>query len=199
MKTGMKIAAIAALLPLLCGWARADSFLRPIVSFDSPTTDGFKDTVGYGFVAGTYLGENRTHELSFEFHYNDWDYSSSYAGYSVKGSERNMPYLLNYRYHFGAGTDKARFYVGPSLGFTKTRLNVDATLSDAILRVESSDWAFSWGGSAGVLINLTDQTDLDLGYRYLNTDGRNVTVTGTTVHIDDRKTHMLYAGLNIRF
>jgi opacity protein-like surface antigen len=195
----IKILAAGLLLAALCSSASAESFFRPLFSFDSPVNTGFGSTGGYGFVTGARLGAAQEHELSFEWHYNRWNVSASYDRFSVSGGETNMPFLLNYRHHFGTSADQIRFYAGPALGLTSTKLSLNATAPGSLVSVDNTAWAFTASGSLGVLIKLTDKTDLDLGYRYLWTKGRDFSVGPTSVSVDDRQTHMVYTGLNFRF
>ena len=203
MNMKLRILAATALLATLGGTARAESFVRPILSYDSPTNAGFGSAMGYGVAFGTWFGAGKDHEVSFEWHYTDWNYSQPYSGYSVAGGEKNMPLLVNYRYQSGNAQSPVRFYIGPSLGFTRTHLQVTANFptfapGPAIV-VDETDWSFTWSGATGIIVKISDRADLDIGYRYLHFQGRNFGVGSSNVVVDDHKANIAYLGVNFRF
>ncbi len=199
MNTKVKFVALATLFSALIAPVLAEGFVRPSLLFISPTMEGASTTTGVSCAVGGRLGAQLEHEWSVEGAFAKWDESANYAGYSVSGDLRYKVLLANYRYYFGNGDAPARFYVGPSAGFACTTAGVHAIGDNWNVAVSDSTWSATWAASAGVTIRLAPRVDLDVGYRYLFVKGNDVTVSGTTVTLDDAKAHILYAGVSFRF
>lgn len=199
MNTKTTIVALATLLTALAGTARAEGFLRPSLLFVSPTMSGASTATGFGLAAGGRFGAKAEHELSLEGDWVKWDESATYAGFHVSGSLKYQPLLLNYRYYFGTTESPARFYLSPTAGFACTTAEVNAIGTDVNLAVSDSTWSAAYGAGVGVAIRLAPKVDLDLGYRFLHVKGSSVTISGTTVTLDDANAHILYAGVGFRF
>jgi opacity protein-like surface antigen len=173
-------------------------FIRPLVYWVHPTAEGYSDAGAAGLSFGAVSGAKKEHEISVEFAYTYWSSSQTAPGFSVSGKEHYLPILMNYRYLFGSEQSKVRFYVGPSIGFTRNWIEVKGRSNYATYSVTTGDWSFTVSGSAGVLIKLANKIDLDVGYRYLHSDGGKYTVAGYRFEGEAGKAHMFYGGLNFR-
>ncbi len=199
MNTTTKLVALATLFTALSGSANAEGFVRPSLLFVSPTMAGASTATGFGFAAGGRFGPRSEHEISLEGDWVKWDESASYAGYRVSGALKYTPILVNYRYYFGSAASPARFYLSPTSGFAGTTAEVSAIGPEVNLGIGDTTWSFAWGAGAGVAIRLAPKIDLDVGYRFLCVKGSDVTISGTTVTLDDARAHILYAGVSFRF
>ena len=76
---------------------------------------------------------------------------------------------------------------------------IEASGPGVFVKDDSIETFFTLAANAGVDIRLTQKLSLNLGYRYLYIDARKTELLGSTFHLDDFKSHLVTAGLNIRF
>lgn len=128
--------------------------------------------------------------------------SNAGGGYTIYEDleVKNVPAMLNYRYLFLKKASPVRIYVGPSLGFNRVTITDRARLtfrntSVATGQIGESNTSFTWGGTAGVLVKVSDTVNFDLGYRYLNTKAKftKYALTGAV------ETNMVGVGLDLIF
>ena len=157
----------------LSGLTRAESFIRPTGAYYIFSDSKYSDKAGFGIVGGSTYGGQNAHEFSLEWDYVKWSYLSEppagiMGGTVTSGSGNFQPVLFNYRYRLGGENAKLRFYVGPSLGCTRTRGNLTASNASAYYASGSyNKWSLTYGANAGVQINLLQNLSLDAGIRYL--------------------------------
>ncbi len=187
MNTKIKIAAVAAFFALGLSAYAQSGFIRPELSLVMPTTKAgqfeakLKSTVGYGIAAGVVFGAQDEQEIGVSLSLADVKGSiSSSTPFNFLGTNyttgsdsvklKTMPVLLNYRYYFGAKADGTRFYVGPSVGYTKVKFTevMVGTRPGYIDTLTITDFenGFTWALSLGLAVKLADKTDLDVGYRF---------------------------------
>ncbi|MEZ5773567.1 MAG: outer membrane beta-barrel protein [Hyphomicrobiaceae bacterium] len=88
-------------------------------------------------------------------------------------------------------------FLGGGIGIASVDFSDHMAGGAALL--SDSDTGFAWNLTSGVDIALTESTDLELGYRYMQISGIDVTALSgqkSTVDLDD---HMLFAGIKMRF
>ena len=178
----------------------AESYLRPIISNVSPSTEGYSNAVAGGLSAGFYWGPRGQHEINYEWGYTYWDSKGvlSNMGYAIR--ETFMPHLINYRFNLRLSeSNNYSWYLGPSLGFTNNKVTIEATSGSQRVSFSQADWSFTFGGTTGINLRLTDRIDLDLGYRYLSVKGAKYTVSGVTFESQNAHANIVYAGIGFRF
>jgi opacity protein-like surface antigen len=198
MNTITKTAACAAML-LLNLPVFAEGFVRPLVEFISPETDGYSTRAGVGAVVGSQFGKQEEHELSFEAAGTQWNTARVSSVGAVALQERFVTCLLNYRYHFGPATAPVRFYAGPSLGYTNNDVSGAVTGAHGVTAGRESIWNLTWSGSAGLTFKLSEKIELDVGYRFLHVQPRDTTLAGYAFKGEAVKAHVVYAGVGFRF
>jgi len=185
-----------------CAFA-AEAFVRPVVSYVKPSGDGYSSSTAIGLAAGVYLGAQSEHEINLEFAYTKWDLHESYGGpLHLEGEEKFLPVLVNYRYYVRddtAALKATRFYLGPCVGMTRTKLDFTFTGSGVRFASNDSDWVFTYGGSTGFVTKLGGRFELDLGYRYLRLDQSDYSAPGTTLKGKNSSAHVFSAGVGFRF
>ncbi len=179
--------------------ARAETFVRSVAYYVHPTAEGYDDNGAAGLAVGRSFGAQAEHELSFELAYTRWTESFSGYGAAVSGSEHYLPLLANYRFYTGSKQDKARFFAGPSIGFTRAWVDIHGVSGSQSFSINSVDWAFTWSGVAGVSIRLTEKLNLDFGYRYLAAEKTTYSAFGYSIETEGAKAHMGYAALSCKF
>lgn len=165
-------------------------FIRPAYTRAEFVKGG---SISGGLNGGTVaagLFSNGVHEFSLETGYlgglatGPLDDGSTYTG---TANLAPLPWI-NYRYYIPLGSDKFRFHIGPTIGATYLKLDVDGVGSD-------SCFLFTYGGGGGLTLNLTEKLVLDANYRYLmHTDASMFGGTVTTP-----ATHFISAGLSYTF
>jgi opacity protein-like surface antigen len=114
---------------------------------------------------------------------------------------------------FNGYYDIARFdritpYVGAGVGLAYNKTGgVSFTGNPALVNVIEGDsrWSLAWSLMAGVGIQLTERTTLDIGYRYLDMGKAesgiidNLGITNPKVRIDDLAAHEFKVGLRFAF
>jgi opacity protein-like surface antigen len=222
MNTTLKVTvllSVVAAMALANHGLAAEAFIRPLISYVDPATDefvvvlqgigsfplgNFKSKTSYGISSGVYFGSSGNHEVSIELGYVKWDFRPAVLpGVDLALYEKFMPVMANYRYHV-AGTEElknVRFYIGPSIGFSKTEIGGSLTTPGGSGSDSDSNWSLSWGGSAGFVVKLAKRVDLDIGYRYIKIRGDTYRggVTGITVVTEDSHANVFYGGIGFRF
>ena len=102
------------------------------------------------------------------------------AGFTYVNSSKNVTksniVLIKYDYIIPLYSDLVSAYFGPALGYTSLKTsNLDLS-------------GVSYGAQLGLMLNIADTFELDLGARYLGQQAELL-----------KSTTMLYANLNIRF
>ena len=197
------IASIALLLGIATQ-SHSEMFIRPIVSSVNPSTSGISNATGVGFCTGVYWREKTEDvekEISFEFLRANWSADASDAGYNGHASATFMPLLLNLRVNVCPDNDLKllRLYIGPSFGETRATAKLHITGNGADFYASDSDWSFSWGGSAGFLIRVSERVDIDVGYRYLSASESKFSYQGSTFSTGTNKANIYYCGVGVRF
>jgi opacity protein-like surface antigen len=201
--------AIGAVVLAVAPQARADGYIRPLlqyvsatnVSADAPDPKGSK--LGGGIAVGCCLGANDEIDLGIEFSTCEikapsYDtYSGIYPyGQSFQNTDslRLQPLLGIVRYQFGNKAARVRPYLGLAVGFTNltARSIAKNTTNSTVSEWSGSGTYFTAGGLGGIQIRLSDQIDLDVGYRYCGISSSDL--TGANVN-----TSTLYAGVGVRF
>ncbi len=198
------------LAPLLCAVvalaspAAAQWFVRPSVVYIDYQNSGFASKAGLSLAAGSIFGAESEHELGLEVAYLGWGLTQDRnAGGSAadhtSGSGHFIPWLVNYRYHFGAQDAAARFYAGASLGLADNRGDLTQDRSGAVGRTSFSEWSTTFGAAVGVTFRIAGTMEFDLGYRYLHIGGSDPGSGSNRIPMDAAKANLLHAGLNFRF
>jgi len=190
------------------GAARADVFVRPSFQYLSSAASHFEDKAGASVAVGTHLGQKGEHEFSAELGYSDWSYIHHpnlpiLAAVWWDGSGRMMPLLANYRYVYFPEGYKVGFYAGASAGLLRMDGDLEVALSGVRYTGSVSEWKALYGGTAGLVIPLSKNFSLDLGYRYLQSAGISPTLSayGTISNSWDLgayKAHVLSLGVSIQ-
>ena len=191
------LAAMAAALPSL--QAAGPAFIRPTIAYVAPEADGYDDAGYIGVAAGVTTGSTRQHEFSGEIGATGWEFDERVAGTRVEATETYVPILANYRYYVQPTGSKVRFFFGPSIGFTAASYEIEASGSGFFQKDDSAEVFFTFAGNAGVDIQFNEKFSLNVGYRYLDIDGGETELFGETLDLDESKSHVIFAGLNIRF
>ncbi len=178
---------------------QASGFIRPLVSFVAPTSEGYSNAAGYGVAVGLTPDQGKHHELSLEVNYSAWKEDDSFAPYRVTAEEKYMPILLNYRYYFGSATRTTRFFIGPSIGVTQARYS--ASFSGPYFNESDSatDWVPTISAAAGLEFSIGDKISLQLGYRFLAVDEAEIEMFGRTSKLDSFTANIAFLGLGSRF
>lgn len=200
----MKITKLLAPAVLLCAFnlnAHAQWFVRSDITRLDISWEGYSNATGVSVTAGRTFGSRGQHELSLQLDYAKWKFNDTDGYVTVGGSDKYTPTLLNYRYHVW-GTDQfknVQFYMGPAVGFTYEKVDYNLTGSGVRLSGDDSDWLFTWSGSAGFLIPVTRQVEIDLGYRYLHFEGGEFTIAGSRISTGSAHAHVFYGGVGVKF
>lgn len=162
--------------------ARAEGFIRPGALYVSYTADGFSGKGGFGLAAGTSFGATKEHELSLEVIRAEWTWNHP-VGFvlGTSGEGHYTPILANYRYYFGQADARVRIYAGVSAGVVKSSGNIVRALSGPIWFGSANKTKAAYGAALGVTGKLSTTISYDLGYRYLQSDGFDVTYTPPTL------------------
>lgn len=112
---------------------------------------------------------------------------SSRGSVSANGEVQLVPLMANASYHVKL-VDNLHWYVGAGLGTVHNEVSVDSVGGQNI-GYDQSGWDFGFQAFTGLRYELTEQTSLNLGYRFLhvNSDG------------DDHNGHSLEIGVSWRF
>ena len=199
-----RLLILTAAFVSLTTYSQAQWFARGAVTRVQPLASGYSAATGGAITAGRYLGHRSKHELSLDVESVRWRYQDPYTTYR----ETYMPVLLNYRYHMFA-PDKlfknAEFYIGPSVGYTqaKVQFRVESGLEYyGLPPVDVADtvWVISLGGSAGFIVRLYRNVEIDLGYRYTHTNSSDLDL-GPLVRggLSHANFNIFYLGVGARF
>ena len=201
MKTNLNILALVACLSTSAGAYAADGFIRPELSYNFPTISvphnpeiSLKNAFGYSVDGGVLLGAQNEHELGLSVGSLNFSMSAnSIQGVTTfSGKVKTIPIMANYRYYFGAKDAPVRFYLAPSLAYTRVQVDVTTTGPSGFAWGRSTSTDFTWDAGLGVLIKVAHRVDIDVGYRYQGE--LRETVTGTEIRM-----HTVYTGVNFRF
>ena len=118
-------------------------------------------------------------------------------GAAVDGDARAWVGLVNAYYDIPMSTGLSVF-LGGGLGVANLALD-DHSASGSGLLMDDSSSAFAWHLTSGVSVALGSSTELELGYRYLNLDGAELTATDGTTTTVDSTDHLVFMGLRQRF
>ena len=195
----LKITAACAALLLISQPAFAEAFVRPFLEVISPNRDGYSSKVGAGVAVGTNLGAEREQEVSLEFAGAQWNTSEVSTAGIAAVRQRFVTCLVNYRYHVGPASAPVRFYVGPAIGMTNNRTSLATVGPASIYAGDDSTWSFTWSGSAGLDIKLTERFHLDVGYRFLHVNATDTRIHNITYPGDVLEANIAYAGVSFRF
>lgn len=195
------LASIAAAL-ITSGTLLANSPLMPVIRptayFVRPTANEYSGAMAGGLLVGSEFGEQKQHEVSSEWVYTWWDSDTTRPGISIASREHFMPFLLNYRFHIGHSSQSVRMYVGPSIGLTYSKIDVNARMGSLRSSMSTSDWTFTASASIGALIKIYASSSIDCGYRYLHTATGNYSLGGHSFQASSAAAHMTYAGFSFR-
>ena len=143
--------------------------------------------VGYSqFKVGTPTGEidNNGMSATMNFGHKYQDYGRFHASATYINHDDNINsagiYSLGYDFLFPVMDDTLELYVGPVLGYTS---------------YEETNFSLSglhYGIEVGMLVEITDNIELELGYNFLNQD------KSTATHIA-KNTQTAYFGVNFFF
>ena len=190
-----------------CRTAFAEGFVRPSAWYLDYTASGLPSKGGVSVAMGASLDSAKHHELSVEVAHAPWSWNKQggFAGLGWTGSGHITPVSLNYRYSFRDETARARFYIGGSGGVSKLSGDVLFTGSGARYGGPVDKTQAAWGATAGISGALTSALSYDVGYRYLHTDGFDVSTTvgatsaGPKIQFPNTSAHILALSLNVRF
>ena len=133
--------------------------------------------VGYEFAGGFSLG------LTAGYLHGEYDLVS--GGHVGGSADANIvPVMLSAGYKFDL-TNSLLMYLGAGVGTAWSE--VKGTGDD-----DSSGWTFAWQGRAGFGYKVSNETSLNLGWRYIN-------VADGLGEFGDARGHMAEAGLKVRF
>ena len=178
----------------------AESYLRAIISNVSPSTEGYSSAVAGGVSVGFYWGSKGQHEINYEWGYTHWDSEGMFSNMRYAMRETFMPHLINYRFNLRLSeSNNYSWYFGPSLGFTNSKVELEGASGSQRVSFSQTDWSFTFGGTTGINLRLTDRIDLDLGYRYLSLKGAKYTASGVTLETKNAHASIVYAGIGFRF
>lgn len=140
------------------------------------STDFDVDGTHYTFTLGHYYGE--TGRISATYSYVKHD----------TGVDKSDALSVAYDFILPLAENKFSLYAGPVLGYTR----YEETASGISIDLSG----FHYGAQAGAIARLSDNIELEAGYRFLFETGSD-TVLGVNVDADNVK--MWYVGANIRF
>ena len=202
MKINLNILAFVACLATSTGaYAQVVGFIRPELSYNFPTISvphnpeiSLKDSFGYSLAGGVLLGAQNEHEIGLSVGILNFSMSAhSIQGVTTfSGMVKTIPIMANYRYYFGAKGDPVRFYLAPSLAYTRVQVDVTTYGPSGIAWGRSTSTDFTWAAGLGMLIKVATRVDIDIGYRFQGE--LKESVTGTEIRM-----HTVYTGVNIRF
>jgi opacity protein-like surface antigen len=188
-------------------------FVAPVAGHLAFGQSHYSGQSSYGFAIGTLLGADQSYEFSVEWTTAKLAYTQippadiiGASSTQVRGHIR--PLLLGYRYRFGWADSRFRFFVGPTVGFTRAtgHGSYDAPVSFGPYTADFSRWSASFGGSGGVEIELWKGGSLQLGYRYLRiaapADFDGVQLEGgrhQSVDLGAADTHFAFAAVRLSF
>ena len=160
---------------------------------------GFSDDVWGGNVAyGIKTGPVRT-ELELNLKQKaEKNFSSSQS--NAKLSVKNRFAMLNAYYDIDTGT-KFTPYVGAGIGWAHLKARETGTYKDGdYLSANASDSrnTFAWQIGAGVSYALTDQFNVDFGYRYID-EGHVAYRDDNSINEYEAKSHELSLGVRYTF
>jgi hypothetical protein len=175
----------------------AKAFIRPSVAYIIPESDGYDDNkISIGLTAGAASDIN---ELSAEVGFFGWDFSEVDGVVSIKAKESYLPILANYRRYFSFNSNQMRLYVGPSMGFTPSKYEIEGRAPGVFVEDDATKTRFTLAANVGFDIKVNERISFNLGYRYLYLNKSTIEILDTDVDLDALKAHVVNAGLNIRF
>jgi outer membrane protein OmpA-like peptidoglycan-associated protein len=118
--------------------------------------------LGYAFSNGFRLEGELGHR------YNQYSTDDLASAGLDDGDVHAWTAMANLFYDFNRGGT-----VEPYLGVGVGAARINNTVTDAGITLGDNDTVLAYQGLAGLAIGLTDQLDLDIGYRYLQADGAN--------------------------
>jgi hypothetical protein len=135
-------------------------------------TDGTQYTLGLGHYYG--------------------DSGRVYAAYTYidreTGVDKADAFSLGYDFLLPVSEKTFSLYAGPVIGYTRyEEPGIDLS-------------GFHYGGQVGALIRITENIEIDGGYRYVfETGSQDVSILGVNVNVDADDVKMWYVGANYRF
>lgn len=195
--------ALAALV--ITSQASAQYFVRPMITYLDPHEGQFSSEVGFAVSAGKYLGAQQQHELSLDVGVAKTEHTGGNPFITISAEMEYLPVLAKYQYHYPlrAASIPASIYVGPAVGVTRMSfsLNERTVIPFGTSVVSGSDdqWNFTWGGSAGVLIKVARNVDIDVGFRYLEVQGADYDLGFASMEMEKTSPTFFYAGVGFRF
>jgi opacity protein-like surface antigen len=169
-------------------------FQNDAVDFD--TGWGVTGAVGYRWASGLQL-ELQSGYMNADMDTEDFSLNRRYVDLDFNGEVEQVPIVVNAIYRL-FNNKPFSLYFGVGAGVIYTRADIDASLRvpSLGLRVDagstSEDWNFALQGIAGGSFAVTENIDINVGYRYIHTF--NDDLAG-----DDLGAHMAEAGVTIRF
>ncbi len=183
--------------------AMAELFVRPSVMYVSYQNSGYSNKTGLSLAAGSTLGASNEHELGLEIASMNWALTQNAGAgqfvFTTKGSGQFVPYLVNYRYRFGAEDAQLRVFLGLSLGLANSRGDLTQYRSGAAPHASFSKWSAVYGGAFGATLKLTDAMELEIGYRDLQIASTEVGSGIDRLPMERTKANLLSVGLCFRF
>jgi opacity protein-like surface antigen len=201
IKTNLKILTIFTCLATGAGAYAQVGFIRPELSYNLPTISvphnpeiRLRDAFGYSVNGGVLLGTQNENEIGLSVGILNFPmFAHHIQGVTAfSGKVKTIPIMANYRYYFGTKADPVRFYLAPSLAYTRVQIDATTNGPSGFAWGRSTSTDFTWAGGLGVLIKVAARVDLDVGYRYQGE--LKEAVTGTEIRM-----HTVYAGVNVRF
>ena len=89
-------------------------------------------------------------------------------------------------------------FVGAGIGFGHVNYDNYGRAATGVL-LSDSDTGFAWHITAGLSHQLTEQTSLEFGYRYLNIIGLDMIARDGTASDGELSAHLIFAGLRYQF
>ena len=89
-------------------------------------------------------------------------------------------------------------FVGGGIGLADVDLSGHSTAATGAL-IDDNATAFAWHLTAGASFDLSTNTELELGYRYLATNGAELTASDGTTSTVDTADHIIFAGIKYKF
>lgn len=156
----------------------------------------------FGGAAGYRFLDNLRAEVNVSYRRADID-SVTIAGTSLDGAGNTsaLTFMGNVYYDFHLHTDQTSLvpYLGAGIGGARIKVDSDR---GADFRVDDRDTVFAWNLMAGASYPVTDQVDLALGYRYLQTSDPKFDATLLDESGEMRgefRTHEVVASLRFNF
>jgi opacity protein-like surface antigen len=152
---------------------------------------------GYDLSGGRGNGWRLEVELAYLRAEADTHSVSGLGALDAGGSKTALIGFANAYYDL-AMTQSTRIFLGGGIGLANLSLNSQNTAATGTL-INDSATAFAWNLSSGVNFAVTNNVDLELGYRYLRIENADLVSADGRTNSVDSSDHIIYGGMRYKF